>query len=80
MKVTARGFEPLFKSSRNMNIPHLDYAKSDAFEGDPNTPSIPVASGDPDLAAIAVAWSALPIALRTGIVAMVRTAPKDPTP
>ncbi len=31
------------------------------------------ASADPDLALIAAAWTTLPVAIRAGIVAMVRT-------
>ena len=80
VKVTPRGFEPLFKSSGNMNIPHLGSAKSGAFLSDftsenaaspPYEPPVPT---DPDLEAVVSAWSKLPSALKAGIVAMVKAA------
>ena len=80
VKVTPRGFEPLFKSSGNTNIPHLGYAKSDAFLSDFSSrdsispscdPPTPI---DPDLEAVVSAWGKLPSALKAGIVAMVKAA------
>ena len=80
VKVTPRGFEPLFKSSGNMNIPHLGSAKSDAYLSD-FTPQDAIsppcelpAHNDSDLEAVVSAWSKLPSALKAGIVAMVRAA------
>jgi hypothetical protein len=80
VKVTPRGFEPLFKSSGNMNIPHFGSAKSGAYLSDftsENAASPPCetpAPTDPDLSALVSAWSKLPSALKAGIVAMVRAA------
>ncbi len=80
VKVTPRGFEPLFKSSGNINIPHLGSAKSGAYLSDftsqdaaspPCEPPTPI---DPDLSAVVNSWLKLPSALKAGIVAMVRAA------
>ena len=80
VKVTPRGFEPLFKSSGNINIPHLGSAKSGAFLSDftsqdaASPPCEPPAHNDPDLEAVVSAWAKLPSALKAGIVAMVKAA------
>ena len=80
VKVTPRGFEPLFKSSGNMNIPHLGSAKSGAYLSDftsqdaASPPCEPPTPTDPDLSAVVNAWAKLPSALKAGIVAMVRAA------
>ena len=81
VKVTPRGFEPLFKSSGNMNIPHLEGNNCSAFlsnftSQDAASPPCELPT-DPDLSAVVSAWAKLPSALKTGIVAMVRAADRD---
>ncbi len=80
VKVTPRGFEPLLKSSGNMNIPQLEGNNCSAFlsnftSQDAISPSCePPAHKDPDLSAVVSAWGKLPSALKAGIVAMVKAA------
>ena len=80
VKVTPRGFEPLFKSSGNMNIPHLEGNNCSAFlsnftsQDAASPPRETPAPTDPDLSAVVSAWAQLPSALKAGIVAMVKAA------
>ena len=83
VKVTPRGFEPLFKSSGNTNIPHLACNNCSAFLSDftsqdaASPPCEPPTPTDPDLSAVVNAWVKLPNALKAGIVAMVKAADGD---
>ena len=78
VKVTPRGFEPLFKSSGNMNIPHLEGNNCSAYfndftSQDAASPPCELPT-DPDLSAVVNAWAQLPSVLKAGIVAMVKAA------
>ena len=48
-------------------------AESGALSGDSTPPTVPATPADPELAEVVNAWSALPAAVRAGIVAMVRS-------
>lgn len=83
LSVERRGLEPLTSSLQSCEPPPQQPADAGVYDARPGTtsyspsgsaPDAPVATPDPDLAALIAAWPDLPEPVRAGINAMVRAA------
>jgi hypothetical protein len=66
------GSEPPHDSSGKTRVPDSGGAHSGALSGDSDPKTPPAPPADPDLSAVAAAWPNLPLAIKAGILAMVR--------
>lgn len=60
------------KSPGKTHVPGESGAKSGALPGDSVAQPAPATPTDPDLAAVIAAWPSVPLAVRAGILAMVK--------